>query len=137
MSNFSSQNNSSMWDLAIVGGGVVGLGIAKAWKARNPSDKIIVVDKETHVGAHASGRNSGVLHAGFYYAPDSLKARLTKDGNAMLRAFCYEHGVPIRETGKVVVTQSHAEIPALEELYRRGLLNGCELEIVEDRKSVV
>ena len=134
MSNFSSQNNSSMWDLAIVGGGVVGLGIAKAWKARNPSDKIIVLDKETHVGAHASGRNSGVLHAGFYYAPDSLKARLTKDGNAMLRAFCYEHGVPIRETGKVVVTQSHAEIPALEELYRRGLLNGCELEIVDENQ---
>ena len=122
-----------MWDLVVVGSGIVGLSVAKAWKERNPSDKIVIIDKEWKIASHSSGRNSGVLHAGFYYAPDSLKAKLTKDGNAMLRAFCYEHGVPIRETGKVVVTKSAAEIPTLEELYKRGLVNGCELELVDEQ----
>ena len=93
-----------MPDLVVIGGGVVGLALADAWLARSPEDDVVVYDKETHVAAHASGRNSGVLHAGFYYAPDSLKAQLTRRGNQMLREFCYEHDVPIRETGKVVVT---------------------------------
>lgn len=132
MPNQETHPSGESWDLAVIGSGVVGLAIAKAWKERNPSDKVVIVDKEHKVAEHSSGRNSGVLHAGFYYAPDSLKAKLTKDGNAMLRAFCYEHGVPIRETGKVVVTQGEDEIPTLEELYRRGLINGCELELVDE-----
>lgn len=132
MSNSDKRITGGSWDLAVIGSGVVGLSIAKAWKERNPADRVIILDKEEFVGAHSSGRNSGVLHAGFYYAPDSLKAKLTKDGNAMLRAFCYEHGVPIRETGKVVVTKSISEIPTLLELHRRGLANGCSLELVDE-----
>jgi len=120
------------WDLAIIGSGVVGLGVAIAWMKRNPRDRVIIFDKETSVGAHSSGRNSGILHAGFYYTPESLKARLTRTGNAQLRSFCIEHNVTIRESGKVVVTRSSSEIPALEELFSRGIANGCELELVDE-----
>ncbi|MHB1166204.1 MAG: L-2-hydroxyglutarate oxidase [Candidatus Nanopelagicales bacterium] len=119
-------------DCVVIGGGIVGLALADAWLARHPTDAVVVYDKEPHLAAHASGRNSGVLHAGFYYAPDSLKARLTRDGNRMLREFCQEAGVPVRETGKVVVARSEGELPALDELHRRGQANGVELEMVDE-----
>jgi len=119
-------------DLVVIGGGVVGLALADAWLARYPGESVIVFDKEKHFAAHASGRNSGVLHAGFYYAPDSLKARLTRDGNRMLREFCLERGVPLRETGKVVVTTSEEQLPALDMLFERGRANGVTLEMVDE-----
>ncbi|MGA0209730.1 MAG: L-2-hydroxyglutarate oxidase [Candidatus Nanopelagicales bacterium] len=119
-------------DLVVIGGGVVGLALADAWLARNPSDSVVVYDKEDHLAAHASGRNSGVLHAGFYYAPDSLKARLTRDGNRMLKEFCVERGVPLRENGKVVVTTDETQLPALMTLLERGQANGVELELIDE-----
>jgi len=121
-------------DLAVIGGGVVGLALADAWLGRFPGTSVTVFEKEPQLAAHASGRNSGVLHAGFYYAPDSLKARLTRQGNVMLRAFCAERGVAVRETGKVVVAQSEAELPALQELLRRGQANGVPLELVDEQQ---
>lgn len=120
------------YDVAVIGGGVVGLALADAWLERNPGDSLVVYEKEDHLAAHASGRNSGVLHAGFYYAPDSLKAQLTRRGNQMLRDFCSERGVAIRETGKVVVAQDDAELSSLGELYRRGQANGVELELIDE-----
>lgn len=119
-------------DLAVIGGGIVGLALADAWLVRNPADRVLVIDKEPKVAAHASGRNSGVLHAGFYYAPDSLKAQLTRRGNQQLREFCYERGVPIVETGKVVVAQSPDETGRIDDLYERGVANGCTLEIIDE-----
>ena len=119
-------------DLTVIGGGIVGLAMADAWLDRQPGSSVLVLEKEPALAAHASGRNSGVLHAGFYYAPDSLKARLTRRGNQMLRSFCAERGVPIRETGKVVVTQSVGELDSLHELHRRGQANGVPLEIVDE-----
>jgi L-2-hydroxyglutarate oxidase LhgO len=119
-------------DVVIVGGGIVGLALADAWLQRDPSARLIVHDKEDHLAEHASGRNSGVLHAGFYYAPDSLKARLTRQGNQLLREFCHERGVLIRETGKVVVVSDVSQLPALDELFRRGQANGVELEMVDE-----
>lgn len=119
-------------DLVVIGGGVVGLALADAWLARRPQDDVVVYEAENHVAAHASGRNSGVLHAGFYYAPDSLKAKLTRDGNRMLREFCADAGVPLRECGKVVVTTSEDELPALMTLAERGRANGVELELVDE-----
>ena len=121
-------------DLVVIGGGIVGLALADAWLARNPADRVLVIDKEPRVALHASGRNSGVLHAGFYYAPDSLKAQLTRSGNQKLREFCHERGVPIVETGKVVVTQSHDQLQRLENLYQRGIANGCTLELVDEKQ---
>jgi L-2-hydroxyglutarate oxidase len=119
-------------DVAVVGGGVVGLALADAWLARDPGATVVVHDKEDHLAAHASGRNSGVLHAGFYYAPESLKARLTRMGNEMLREFCAERGVPVRATGKVVVVTAEDQLPALMELHRRGIANQVELELIDE-----
>lgn len=118
----------------MIGGGIVGLALADAWLAARPADSVVVYDKENALATHASGRNSGVLHAGFYYAPDSLKARLTRQGNALLRAFCEENGVRIRETGKVVVTTSPEQLPALMELHARGQANGVELSLIDERQ---
>jgi L-2-hydroxyglutarate oxidase LhgO len=120
------------YDIAVIGGGIVGLALADAWLARHPGSSVLVLDKEERLAAHASGRNSGVLHAGFYYAPDSLKAQLTRRGNQMLKAFCAERGVPVRETGKVVVTTSAEQLSALDELYARGQTNGVPLELVDE-----
>jgi L-2-hydroxyglutarate oxidase LhgO len=119
-------------DLVVIGGGVVGLALARSWLLREPQAHVVVLEKETELAAHASGRNSGVLHAGFYYAPDSLKARLTRDGNRQLRAFCVEHGVPVLDTGKVVVATAEDRLDALDELARRGLANGVEIEMVDE-----
>ena len=119
-------------DVAVIGGGIVGLALVDAWLAEHPGSRVIVFDKEDRLAAHASGRNSGVLHAGFYYAPDSLKAQLTRRGNQMLRAFCAERGVPVRETGKVVVTTSPEQLPQLDDLYARGKANGVPLEMIDE-----
>jgi (S)-2-hydroxyglutarate dehydrogenase len=120
------------YDVAVIGGGIVGLALADAWLTARPGSRVVVFDKEERLAEHASGRNSGVLHAGFYYAPDSLKAQLTRRGNQMLRAFCEERGVPLREVGKVVVTTSPDQLPRLDDLYARGQANGVPLEIVDE-----
>lgn len=120
-------------DIAVVGGGVVGLAVARALLLADPSARVVVLEKEERLGRHASGRNSGVLHAGFYYAPDSLKAGLTARGNALLHAFCQEQGVPVRRCGKVVVAASARDLPRLDALYRRGVANHIRLEVVDQR----
>jgi L-2-hydroxyglutarate oxidase LhgO len=115
-------------DVLVVGGGVVGLAIAREWRRRDPKARIAVLEKESKVGEHASGRNSGVLHAGFYYSADSMKAKLCRLGNAELRRYCEEKKLPINRAGKLVVARSADEIPTLDELLRRARLNGVELE---------
>ncbi len=122
-------------DFVVVGAGVVGLTIALELRRRHPHTRIVVLDKETRAGMHASGRNSGVLHAGFYYTADSLKAALTRDGNKRLSAWCREHDVPLRQTGKLVVARSEAEHAGLDELLRRARLNGVELEDIDEDEA--
>jgi len=119
-------------DVAVLGGGVVGLALADAVLAARPKARVIVIEKEQAVGVHASGRNSGVLHAGFYYAPESLKAQLTRRGNELLHQFCAERGVRVRECGKVVVTTAPEQLAALDELYRRGVANGVPLDVIDE-----
>lgn len=121
-------------DFLVVGSGIVGCAIAREIALRWPDAKVLVVDKESEPTEHASGRNSGVLHAGFYYSPDSLKARLTRDGNRLLKEFCIENGLPLRECGKVVVTTAENQLPALETLYQRGMANGVQLEKIDVRQ---
>jgi (S)-2-hydroxyglutarate dehydrogenase len=121
-------------DAAVIGGGIVGLALADAFLARYPDSTVVVHDKEPRLAQHASGRNSGVLHAGFYYSPESMKARLTRRGNQMLRDFCEERGVAVRDTGKVVVTRSANELPALRMLYDRGLANNVPVELVDEQQ---
>ncbi len=120
-----------MHDYLIIGAGIIGLTIAWELTRRFPGANILIIEKEGDVAQHASGRNSGVLHAGFYYSADSLKARFCVEGNRRMKAFCREHGLPLTETGKVVVAQNEAEVDLLRELMRRGERNGVELELID------
>jgi len=122
-------------DYLVVGGGVVGLSIARELKRRFPKAKISLIEKEPKCGLHASGRNSGVLHAGFYYSADSLKAKLTRDGNHLLREYCQSRNVPINQCGKLVVARNETELPQLDELLRRGAANGVTLESITDAEA--
>lgn len=132
---------TNTYDYVVIGGGIVGLAIADALldrtgtdevdgRSRRPGPRVAVLEKEPAVGQHASGRNSGVLHAGFYYAPDSLKARLTRRGNELLHEFIRTEGLPLRACGKVVVTTADEQLPALQALAERGAANGVELELI-------
>lgn len=117
-------------DLLIIGAGVIGLGLALELKRRQSELSLLVIDKEPTLAAHGSGRNSGVLHAGFYYTADTLKARLTRDGNRMMTDYCREKGLDINPCGKLVVATCEEDQAGLDELLRRGQANGVELEEV-------
>ena len=117
------------YDHIIIGAGIIGISLGLALLERNPNRKVLIIDKENKPGVHASGRNSGVLHAGFYYSPDSLKAKFCRLGNLELRKFCKENNLRILETGKVVVCQDNQDVLRLEELYRRGVENGVDIEL--------
>jgi L-2-hydroxyglutarate oxidase LhgO len=117
------------YDHIIIGAGIIGISLGLALLERNPSRKVLIIDKENKPGVHASGRNSGVLHAGFYYSPDSLKAKFCRLGNLELRKFCKENNLRILETGKVVVCQDKQDVLRLEELYRRGVENSVDIEL--------
>ena len=121
-------------DYLIIGAGIIGLAIARELVSRFPSAKIILLEKEPDVAYHSSGRNSGVLHAGFYYTADSLKARFTRDGNQQIREYCHSHGLQINETKKVVVAKNESELPALFELEKRGKVNGVEVKIIDEKE---
>ena len=116
-----------MDDYAIIGGGIVGLATAVALGKRVPSARIIVIEKESALAAHQSGRNSGVIHAGIYYAPGSFKARFSRAGNLSMVAFCQEHGIKHEVCGKLIIATEQDELPRLEKLHQRGLQN--ELEV--------
>lgn len=118
------------FDYIVIGAGIVGISLGLAILERSPKKKVLIIDKESKPGVHASGRNSGVLHAGFYYSPDSLKAKFCRLGNLELKNFCKENNIPILETGKVVVCQSKSDVSKLEDLFRRGVANGVDIEIL-------
>jgi len=119
-------------DVVIVGAGIVGLSIARELVSRGTGD-ILVLEKEDGLGRHASGRNSGVLHAGIYYAPDSRKARTCLAGNMAMRAYCEEKGLPLLACGKVIVARDESEIPVLDELARRAAANGARVEMLDEQ----
>lgn len=121
-------------DFLIIGGGVMGLATARALKARFPAASIAIIEKEDHVAEHASGRNSGVLHAGFYYSADSLKARFCREGNAAWKAYAKEHGLRLNECGKVVVAVDEEDRQMLHELMRRGEANNVALELIDTKR---
>ncbi|WP_072681994.1 L-2-hydroxyglutarate oxidase [Arcobacter sp. LA11] len=123
-----------MYDYLIIGAGIIGLNIAKNLKERFPESKILVIEKENEVAMHSSGRNSGVLHAGFYYTANSLKAKFTKEGNAALKEFCEERNLKVNACKKVVVAQDEKELEGLEELKKRGDVNGVELHWLDEEE---
>ncbi|HJP61089.1 MAG TPA: L-2-hydroxyglutarate oxidase [Gemmatimonadaceae bacterium] len=114
-------------DFLVVGGGIIGLSIALEVSRRFPRDRITLIEKESETGLHASGRNSGVLHAGFYYTADSLKARFTRDGNRALTTYCEQRRLRINHCGKLVVARNESELEGLAELSRRAKVNSVEL----------
>ncbi len=115
-------------DVAVIGSGAVGMGIARGLLELDPSMHISIFEKEGVFASHASARNSGVLHAGFYYSPDSLKARFCREGRDELEALANKNSIPIKKIGKVVVAQDLDEEARLETLLQRGISNGVALE---------
>jgi (S)-2-hydroxyglutarate dehydrogenase len=116
--------------IIIVGGGIVGLATAHALCQRFPHRRITILEKEDNLAAHQTGRNSGVLHSGIYYKPNSLKAINCRTGKQMMEDFCAQQGIPYDICGKVIVATDEKEYPALEALYERGRANGVRCEII-------
>ncbi|WP_234009081.1 L-2-hydroxyglutarate oxidase [Deinococcus sp. NW-56] len=116
------------YDYAVIGGGVVGLATAHALAERHPGASILLLEKEDGPARHQTGRNSGVIHSGIYYAPGSLKARLCAAGVRSMIQFCEEHGIQYEQCGKVIVATGPGELPLLERLHERGLQNGLSVQ---------
>jgi L-2-hydroxyglutarate oxidase len=116
--------SSSKMDVTIVGAGIVGLATAMQLTRRRPDLSVIVLDKEDRIAAHQTGHNSGVIHAGLYYKPGSLKAQMSVEGSRSMIEFCQEHNLPYELCGKVVVATTEQELPRLDQLYERGTANG-------------
>ncbi len=114
-----------VWDVAVVGAGIVGLAVAREAAVAH-GFRVVVLEAEGRVAAHQTGNNSGVIHSGLYYRPGSLKARNCIEGRRALEAYCTERGIPWERCGKVVVATREDQVPALEELERRGRENGLE-----------
>ncbi|MEO1942467.1 MAG: FAD-dependent oxidoreductase, partial [Campylobacterales bacterium] len=121
--------------VVVVGAGIIGLTFAYNWLTRFPGDQVVIVEKEGEECLHASGRNSGILHAGFYYNTDSLKARLTAVGNRQMKEFCRREGIFVNETGKLVVAKGPEELPTLEELARRGEANRAGTKLISAKEA--
>ncbi|MCC8366755.1 L-2-hydroxyglutarate oxidase [Xenorhabdus sp. PB61.4] len=116
-----------MYDVIIIGAGLVGLGTANALQEQHPHLRLLVLDKEKCVATHQSGHNSNVVHSGIYYTPGSLKANLAKKGNQTIYQFCQEHGLYYDRCGKVIVATQLKELSLLENIYQRGLQNGLQV----------
>lgn len=120
-------------EVLIIGAGITGLTLARELLGRGV-EGILVIDKEKDLGAHASGRNSGVLHSGVYYTPDTMKARFCIQGNRLMKGFCIEKGLTLRETGKVIVAKDEPKLEGLYELKRRADLNGVRSSIIDSKE---
>src|SRR5690606_25814158 len=118
------------FDVAICGGGIVGLATARRLMERFPDRRVVVFEKEAEVGLHQTGHNSGVLHSGIYYKPGSLKAINCREGKLAMEAFCRDHGVAYENCGKVIVAVSEEERPLLAKIFERGQQNGIRCELI-------
>jgi L-2-hydroxyglutarate oxidase len=116
------------YDFCVIGGGIVGLATAMDLLARRPGASLLLLEKEAQLGMHQSGHNSGVIHAGVYYAPGSLKARLCRAGAEATRAFCRDHGIAFQTCGKLLVATSAAELARMDALQARAVENGLAVE---------
>ncbi len=123
-----------MYDIIIIGGGIIGLSMAKALKEKDPLLDIAIIEKENEIASHASGRNSGVLHAGFYYDKDSLKAKFSKIGNREIQAFCDKFELKINKCGKIIVAKNQDELKGLKELKKRADINKVDLFWIDKKE---
>jgi L-2-hydroxyglutarate oxidase LhgO len=123
------------YNFIIIGSGIIGLTIAYAIKNRKSDARILILDKESSEAQHASGRNSGVLHSGFYYTADSLKARFSVEGARAMKAYVKAKGLAINQCGKLVVAQNEHELGQLDELLRRGQRNGSNVRLIDEAQA--
>lgn len=123
--------STDTFDLAIVGGGIVGLATAYQCMQRFPRWQILVLEKEAAVAQHQTGHNSGVLHSGIYYRPGSLKAKNCREGKLAMEEFCRSEAIPFETCGKVIVATTEQELPALQKIYERGIANGVNCKLIE------
>jgi L-2-hydroxyglutarate oxidase len=117
-------------DVAIVGGGIVGLATAYHLTQHYPNRRVVVLEKESELAFHQTGRNSGILHSGIYYKPGSLRAINCRTGKQAMQDFCEAEGVDYEICGKVIVAVSASELPALDRIYQRGQANGVRCEVI-------
>ena len=122
-------------DFLIIGGGIIGISIARELKRRHPHTTLLLIEKEEGYGLHASGRNSGVLHAGFYYTADSFKAKFTQTGNQRLTEYCESRNIPVNKCGKLVVAQNESELSQLDELMVRAKNNNVPLNYITEEEA--
>ncbi len=122
-------------DFLVIGGGIIGLTAARELKKTYPGSKVVLIEKEPDCGLHASGRNSGVLHAGFYYTKDTMKAKFTREGNRALTEYCESRRIPVNRCGKLVVARNQSELASLRELLERGKTNGIELHEIPEAEA--
>lgn len=122
------------YDYLIVGSGIIGMTIAYELINQNNSLKIAIIDKEDNVAKHASGRNSGVLHAGFYYTANSLKAKFTVDGNKFMKEFCSNYDIAVKSTQKIVVAKDEKELEGIYELQKRAETNGVDTKVIGEEE---
>lgn len=126
--------NRMEYNYLIIGAGIIGMTIAYELISNEPRASIAIIEKEDDVAKHASGRNSGVLHAGFYYSADSLKAKLTVEGNRRMKAFCRANNLTLKETQKVVIAQNEKELEGIFELHGRAHINGVQTSIIDEEE---
>src|SRR5262245_45666203 len=122
------------YDVAIVGGGIIGLATARSLLERAPGVRIVIVEKEPKPGMHQTGHNSGVIHSGIYYRPGSYKAKLCGEGKGLMREFCASRGIKVVDCGKVIVATREDELPRLATLYERGIANGVSIEMIDAKQ---
>ncbi|MGB5719691.1 MAG: L-2-hydroxyglutarate oxidase [Woeseiaceae bacterium] len=121
-----------MYDYIIIGGGIVGLSTAWQLKQQNPATRILLLEKEDQVASHQTGHNSGVIHAGVYYEPGSLKAKFCKAGMAATMQFCDDNAIPYEQCGKLLVATNTIELERMQALYERSIENGLEVEMLDE-----
>src|SRR5437667_221851 len=119
------------YDIAIIGGGIIGLATARALDERAPRARLVILEKEAKLATHQTGNNSGVIHSGIYYKPGSYKAKLCVEGKGLMLDFCSKHGIRVDHVGKVIVATEQAELPRLQMLYERGVANGVPVEMID------
>lgn len=122
-------------DFVVIGGGIVGLSIAREIQKRQPSSSVVLLEKEVMTGQHASGRNSGVLHSGIYYTADSLKARFTRNGNQAWQEYCCEMNLPLDRCGKLVLAPNEDDHKGLDVLESRGARNNVEVNRLDEYET--
>ncbi|KAG8348751.1 putative FAD dependent oxidoreductase [Trypanosoma vivax] len=134
---FSADSRREFYDVAVVGGGIVGVATAREIRRRYPQKRVIILEKEADVAQHQSSHNSGVVHAGMYYPKDSIMARLCPRGHDLMMEYCKQHKLPCERVGKLIVAVEKKEVPIVEKLYEQGVGNGVrELRMIYGEEEI-